>query len=306
MNLTYVFLMWLVKASFLSLLAPPFLHLPLRYRRLFWTVAIYNLLTFLTVLSLNIFWCFPVNRNWKVFPLTAYCTPALSSTVFIVTFVLHITTDLTVLILPLFIISSLGMQSRREHAGIAFVFIIGGISVAASVARCVIAFSSGTFDMMSAMKTAQLEVWTPVEQNTAVIAACLPSMRVLIRRAVGSVREKSKGSREGVEGGRKVEKEWSVASSNTQEHDYELGHSPNNTTTQINPADDKAEEANWKPVHYRSEHYAGSGSEVELNWRRSAAGQSERSMGYTNYSESQYGPEEGIRDIDPRFIAIAR
>lgn len=284
MNITYVFLMWLVKASFLSLLAPPFLHLPLKYRLLFWSVALYNFLTFLVVLALNIFWCFPVSRNWTVFPINEYCTPALSSVVFIITFVVHITTDLTVLILPLFIISSLGMQSRREHAGIAFVFIIGGISIAASVARCAIAFSSGTFDMMSAMKTAQLEVWTPVEQNTAIIAACLPSMRVLIRRAAQSVRaqsgkQASAGTSSGLGAargpmGRKemVEKEqglWSRSDVDAGESVCERG-------------------------------YAGSGSEVELNdreWRRSAI-----STDYANSSQGGYGD----LDLDPRYIAIAR
>jgi len=48
MNITYAFLMWLVKASFLSLLAPPFLHPPRRYRILFWAVVAYTVLTFLT------------------------------------------------------------------------------------------------------------------------------------------------------------------------------------------------------------------------------------------------------------------
>lgn len=112
-------------------------------------------------------------------------------------------TDLNILVLPLFVIQSLGMQSRREYAGIGFVFLIGCLSIAASCARFAVVFQSGTFNAQSTMSTAQLEIWTPVEQNAAVIAACLPSMRVLIRGAAKSVR--------GATSGRKSDKEYGSA-----------------------------------------------------------------------------------------------
>ncbi|RPA82739.1 hypothetical protein BJ508DRAFT_325205 [Ascobolus immersus RN42] len=191
MNVSYAFLLWTVKASFLALLAPPYRCLPRKYRMIFFGSVGFSVATFIVVLCLNLFWCFPVKRNWTLDPITDYCTPALNETVFVTTFIIHMLTDLNILVLPLFVIQSLGMQSRREYAGIFFVFLIGCLSIAASCARFAVVFESGTFNASSSMSTAQLEIWTPVEQNAAVIAACLPSMRVLIRGAAKSVRATS-------------------------------------------------------------------------------------------------------------------
>jgi hypothetical protein len=82
-------------------------------------------------------------------------------------------TDL-VFILPLFLLRKLQI-SRRQSWGLVSIFILGGLAILMSVARLIALACSAA--------TTQVAVWTALECSIAIIVACCPALRVLLRRS---------------------------------------------------------------------------------------------------------------------------
>ena len=86
--------------------------------------------------------------------------------------------------LPMLIISTLRLR-RPEKLALAFIFCMGGLSIAASVSRFTILYPYIKQPPLTTQTIHVLELWGTVEMAAAVIAFSLPSLRVLYIRLLG-------------------------------------------------------------------------------------------------------------------------
>lgn len=71
---------------------------------------------------------------------------------------------------------------RRENTALIFIFAIGAVSMTATIARCflIVGITKGlTPKNTSGMN---IMIWSTIEMGAALVAVCLPSLRVLLWR----------------------------------------------------------------------------------------------------------------------------
>ncbi|PVI02511.1 hypothetical protein DM02DRAFT_626708 [Periconia macrospinosa] len=141
--------------------------------------CLFTLATFLLHMFLIAFWCTPVSSNWSPPPGEHLCSAVHSiSSVTISTFT-NIATDLVILSIPISTILATRL-GRTERAGLAFVFLMGSVSVIAALIRfiCLKLIQSSP----KASITHTIDVWALVEIVSSILAVCLPSLRMFARR----------------------------------------------------------------------------------------------------------------------------
>jgi hypothetical protein len=133
---TYTFLLWIVKASMCTF----YLRLTdgLNFRTRIHIGFAMILATWLAVLLSILFSCFPLSKNWQIYPDPGnFCQPAISRVDIFVTVVLNVVTDIYLLTIPIPML----WQSRLppfKKAGLIVLF-SGGIFVTmAGILRCVL------------------------------------------------------------------------------------------------------------------------------------------------------------------------
>ena len=145
------------------------------------------------MITVHFTWCTPVHRNWTM-PLEEF--PHTSSMDSVVTLTigsfLNITTDLVILVLPLLIIQSFNLQ-RREKLGLCFIFLVGIMSVAASVVRYVVMYIPFQHPPATMQGARVSFFWSTLEVLTGFVAFCLPSFRVVLFKAFSKGRTSSGG-----------------------------------------------------------------------------------------------------------------
>ncbi|KAI1077912.1 hypothetical protein F5B20DRAFT_549739 [Whalleya microplaca] len=143
--------------------------------------------TFILHIVLLTRWCTPISSNWDVSGHLCSAVHDINSVT--ISTVANIATDLVILTLPLFALSSLSqgrkltMQSgigKREVSGLAFVLCMAALSISAALARWVTL--KLVQDVPKADITHTIDVWALVEIVASLLAVCLPSLRSFIRR----------------------------------------------------------------------------------------------------------------------------
>ncbi|CAD6578263.1 MAG: hypothetical protein ASARMPRED_008661 [Alectoria sarmentosa] len=119
-----------------------------------------------TILA-TVFQCVPVSGFWHN-KISAKCINGQS--VFIGSLVPHISTDLALLFLPVPYIWRLHRTTSQKIA-LAGIFMLGGVVNVISIIRLTILLSQ---------KDLSLAIWSIGESNTAIVAACLPSLRPIL------------------------------------------------------------------------------------------------------------------------------
>ncbi|KAF2645621.1 hypothetical protein P280DRAFT_465421 [Massarina eburnea CBS 473.64] len=155
--------LWSAKAAFLAFYYSIF---SLQGKKARWGLAgacVFTTATFLLHMFLIAFWCTPVSSNWSPAPGEHLCSAVHSiSSVTISTFT-NIATDLVILSIPISTLLATKF-GRTERAGLAFVFLMGNVSILAALVRFII------------------DVWALVEIVSSLLAVCLPSLRMFVRR----------------------------------------------------------------------------------------------------------------------------
>ncbi|KAF8472817.1 hypothetical protein BDZ91DRAFT_760280 [Kalaharituber pfeilii] len=132
-----------------------------------------------------IFWARPIEVNWSPNLALVLDEAALASfTVNTIVSALNIATDLIVISLPLLIISTLRLR-RPEKLALVFVFSMGGLSIAASVARYAILYPYIRKPPLTIATLHVLEIWGTVEMAAGALAFSLPSLRALYIKVIG-------------------------------------------------------------------------------------------------------------------------
>jgi hypothetical protein len=161
------------------------ISLLLFYNRIFGTVTwfkrlSYSLIGLISVFLVyttitGIFQCQPVAKIWNQ-SLDGKCLPILAFFGANATFALI--TDCIILIMPLPLVSQLRIPFAQKMALIP-VFLLGILVIICSTFREVALFTTLSVDFSYDLTG---PLWVQIELNTAIICACLPSIRVLLAR----------------------------------------------------------------------------------------------------------------------------
>lgn len=171
--------LWSAKAAFLAFYYSIFSLQGKRARITLAVACVFTAATFLLHMFLIAFWCSPVSLNWSPPPGQHLCSAVHSiSSVTISTFT-NVATDLVILSIPIstLLATQLG---KTERAGLAFVFLMGSVSIVAALVRFI------TLKLVQNVPKAEIthtiDVWALVEIVSSILAICLPSLRTFVRR----------------------------------------------------------------------------------------------------------------------------
>ncbi|KAI5799124.1 hypothetical protein DFH27DRAFT_84927 [Peziza echinospora] len=177
----YYFCLWSLKLSMLCQYFSLFEHLK---KTLKWVLSGSTALTaalFVVVIILNMTRCLPMKNNWTIMPIEDFCVSFMQKDVFLFSTVANVVTDLIVMILPFFVLHALPrpIKKRSERVAIVVIVILGLLSILFSIVRYVrVAHTSRWVPEKFSMT--EVAIWTIFQLQIAMVAGCLPSLRVLL------------------------------------------------------------------------------------------------------------------------------
>ncbi|KAK4169641.1 hypothetical protein QBC43DRAFT_37082 [Cladorrhinum sp. PSN259] len=184
---TYTFLLWIVKAAMCTF----YLRLTegLEYHRRIYAGFIMIFITWLAVLFSILFACYPLEKNWQIYPDPGnFCQPAISKVDIFVTVILNVITDMYLMSIPIPMLLKASLKPLKK-AGLIFLFSGGAFVMVAGVLRCVLILS----DPINGAQ--QAGSWAVRETFVAVVTSNLPMVFPLVakvtRPIIGSIRYKT-------------------------------------------------------------------------------------------------------------------
>ena len=181
----WALLMWSVKAALMALYYDIATHVTPRVKQIMHITCVVLLLTLLAVIAVFLGWCRPLDRNWTLGD--NMCSP--QTYVFPVAFTsaLHMITDIMVLGIPLLILRTLHLQ-RAQAIAVYFILGIGFLAFSVSLVSLVLQIEVVGINHDSPSYLSEMEIKTErvylaaiAECSIAIVGACLPSLRVILR-----------------------------------------------------------------------------------------------------------------------------
>lgn len=126
--------LWMSKAAFLAFYYSILQDQGKRVKYVLCAASVFTACTFLLHMFLLTFWCHPISGNWNVDGELCSAVHSIQS-VTISTFA-NVGTDLVIISIPISTLIKMRL-GRRELSGLAFVFLMGSISIIAALARFV-------------------------------------------------------------------------------------------------------------------------------------------------------------------------
>ncbi|OJD32994.1 uncharacterized protein BKCO1_3400098 [Diplodia corticola] len=166
----YTLSLWLIKAGlvvFYKRLAGN--GTDKRLQKIYNATLVWLVVSWLAIFFDTIFRCYPLSRTWSLDPSQA--CPASAATInYWMTISFNITTDILIICLPISMVMKLIMPLKQK-LGVASIFALGFVVVIASIVRAVYSHRNET------MLTCTVSM---IETSVAIIATCLPTLRVII------------------------------------------------------------------------------------------------------------------------------
>ncbi|KAI8628823.1 hypothetical protein F5Y19DRAFT_98152 [Xylariaceae sp. FL1651] len=145
--------------------------------------------TFILHIVLLTRWCSPISLNWDTN--NHLCSAVHDINSVTISTVANILTDLVILSLPLFALTTLSRERRAlttehrmtkaEMSGFALVIAVAALSITAALARWITL--QLVHNVPKANITHTIDVWALVEIVASLLAVCLPSLRSFVRRS---------------------------------------------------------------------------------------------------------------------------
>ncbi|KAJ6258554.1 hypothetical protein Dda_6598 [Drechslerella dactyloides] len=184
--------LWAVKFSLLIFIWRLTEGLP-TMRRWWWGVLGFNIIMWISAILSQYLNCRPLSTAFKIGPEACESLhPGTSARALLYAMIADITTDLTIIALPLRLLWGLKIN-RKQKMGLVLIFSLGVLCIIFAIVRGV-----GSI-VDQAIIPIWLVVWTQSEACVALIVACLPSLRTLLlnRAASGGSPQNSLGYRYG-------------------------------------------------------------------------------------------------------------
>ncbi|TDZ28980.1 hypothetical protein C8035_v007300 [Colletotrichum spinosum] len=151
------------------------------YRKRIFAGFILIVATWFAVFFSIIFGCFPMHKNWQIYPDPGnYCQPAISKINILVTVVLNVLTDLYLLSIPIPMLWTSKLPMRKK-LGLIFLFSGGLFVTMAGILRCYLIIS----DPINGAQ--QAGSWAVRETFVAVVTTNLPMVFPLMRKWLSPV-----------------------------------------------------------------------------------------------------------------------
>ncbi|KAI0102978.1 hypothetical protein GGR51DRAFT_258919 [Nemania sp. FL0031] len=182
--------LWAAKFALIAFFTSVLRLMDTRSARLIVAFAIfYTTGTFVLHIALLTSWCDPVSKNWNVDG--ELCSAVHDIRSVTISTVANISTDLVILSLPIFALTTLSRERRAlttetrvtkaEWSGFALVVAVAALSIIAALARWI------TLELVQNVPKANIthtiDVWALVEIVASLLAVCLPTLRAFVRRS---------------------------------------------------------------------------------------------------------------------------
>ncbi|KAI0912046.1 hypothetical protein F4823DRAFT_560445 [Ustulina deusta] len=182
--------LWAAKFALIAYFANVMRLMETRLAQLFVAFAIFfTTSTFVLHIALLARWCTPVSTNWAIEGQLCSAVHDIRSVTISTT--ANISTDLVILALPLFALTTLSRERRAlttearitksEWSGFALVIAVAALSIVAALARWITL--QLVHNVPKANITHTIDVWALVEIVASLLAVCLPTLRSLVRRS---------------------------------------------------------------------------------------------------------------------------
>ncbi|KAH6985263.1 hypothetical protein EDB80DRAFT_591071 [Ilyonectria destructans] len=169
-NFAFFTAFWCSKTAILAFYLQIFPPAFQTYRIIIWIVITYAVMGYIVAISLNLFLCWPLERNWYI--IAAPLLPRFICT----------SADLGCLVfaLPFLILRRLRME-RLVRFGVYCTFGVGAINIIFCLTRFLIVEISTDLNAKRVIPLTLLELWSGIDCNIGVIVACMPALRPYIR-----------------------------------------------------------------------------------------------------------------------------
>ncbi|KAF8440683.1 hypothetical protein BGX38DRAFT_1063887, partial [Terfezia claveryi] len=181
----WAFLMWSVKAALMALYYDISTHVTSRVKQMMHITCVVLFVTLLAVIAVFLGWCRPLSTNWTLGD--QMCSP--QAHVFPVAFTstVHMITDMMVLGIPILILRTLHLQ-RAQTIAVYFIFGIGFLAFSVSLVSLALQIEVVGINHQAPSYLSEMEIKTErvylaaiAECSIAIVGACLPSLRVILR-----------------------------------------------------------------------------------------------------------------------------
>ncbi|KAI1429811.1 hypothetical protein F5Y12DRAFT_725546 [Xylaria sp. FL1777] len=182
--------LWAAKFALIAFFASVMRLMETRLARIFVGFAVlFTTSTFILHITLLTRWCDPVSKNWDIDGELCSAVHDIKSVT--ISTVANISTDLVILSLPIFALTTLSRERRAlttetritkaEWSGFALVVAVAALSIVAALARWITL--QLVRDVPKANITHTIDVWALVEIVASLLAVCLPTLRSFVRRS---------------------------------------------------------------------------------------------------------------------------
>ncbi|KAI0540293.1 hypothetical protein GGR58DRAFT_157910 [Xylaria digitata] len=194
--------LWAAKFALIAFFASVLKLMETRLAQLFLVFAtFFTTSTFILHIVLLTSWCAPVSNNWNIDGELCSAVHDIKSVT--ISTVANIATDLVILSLPLFALTTLIRERRAltmetritksEWSGFALVIAVAALSIVAALARWI------TLQLVHKVPKANIthtiDVWALVEIVASLLAVCLPTLRSFARKSREESRRRMENSR---------------------------------------------------------------------------------------------------------------
>jgi len=185
--------MWFAKGAFVVYYYHLFTNLSKKLKYYLMFVTTFTVSTYIFTMLLQTLWCRPIWTNWTLDPLRG-CSATGNTTTLPLWSFMNIATDILILAVPLSVLHTLQL-GRRQAVALAVVFLIGGLSIIAAVARFVIIFPKIRRNAKAPI-VHTYELWALIEITSSQLTVCLPALRGWLRGRKDNRSRKAWGSNE--------------------------------------------------------------------------------------------------------------
>ncbi|KAH7227216.1 uncharacterized protein BKA55DRAFT_584297 [Fusarium redolens] len=149
------------------------------YRIIIWLVIAYSASGYIVAMALNLFLCWPLQRNWAT-DQTACIAEIQVKIGWRVGWALHFSSDVIIFVLPFMILRNLRMD-KLVRFGVYCTFGLGAINIIFCLVRFLVVEASTDIDNGKMVPLTLLELWSSTDCNISVIIACMPALRPYLR-----------------------------------------------------------------------------------------------------------------------------
>ncbi|KAF5535430.1 integral membrane protein [Fusarium napiforme] len=186
---------YLCKASLLVIylqLFPPFMVMR---RFMVWIVVVYCICAYIVTMSLQLFLCYPIQRNWAVTKPEEECSFASTLLMFQINWALHFVGSIALFCLPFLIIHNLNMRTKVK-VSVYCIFLLGIIDIAFSLTRFLTVQLGNSEDFIPftiigkyigryyCKEYANLlpELWCSLDLFIGLVICCIPALRPYLNK----------------------------------------------------------------------------------------------------------------------------